>query len=208
MLVDFERTADLGAVVGDGRDDGGVQPDGHQPRAGHAEAFQLGGDGGGFGVGGRFAVYRQIAAQQQIHGPAHGGVVGGAFQRTELAVKQDAVLLAEAVQPRHAEGVVAHDVDGVGVLVEQDLPAFIECLHAEGDCGHIADFYVWLRGLDPGGFSARLRVEHDGAAAQRGKGAGQADLLPVIQALLARRPAVKLRNDDGFHVRGNTSLWE
>ena len=34
VLVDFERTADLGAVVGDGRDDGGVQPDGHQPRAG------------------------------------------------------------------------------------------------------------------------------------------------------------------------------
>ena len=116
--------------------------------------------------------------------------------------------MAEAVQPRHAERVVAHDVDGVGVLVEQDLPAFIECLHAEGDGGHIADFYVWLRGLDPGGFSARLRVEHDGAAAQRGKGAGQADLLPVIQALLARRPAVKLRNDDGFHVRGNTSLWK
>ena len=84
----------------------------------------------GFGVGGRFAVYRQIAAQQQIHDPAHGGVVGGAFQRTELAVKQDAMFAAEAVERRHAGGVIAHDVDRIDLLVQQHLPAGKERLRA------------------------------------------------------------------------------
>ena len=48
-------------------------------------------------------------------------------------------------------------------------------------------------------FGAGLRVEHHGAAAQRGKGAGQTDLLPVVQPALAGRCAVKLRYDDRFH---------
>ncbi len=77
-------------------------PTGISPAQGTPRLSSSAATAGGFGVGGRFAVYRQIAAQQQIHDPAHGGVVGGAFQRPQLAVKQDAVLLAEAVQPRHA----------------------------------------------------------------------------------------------------------
>ena len=42
-----------------------------------------------------------------------------------------------------------------------------------------------LRAFHRGGRSARRRVQHHGAAAQGRKGAGQADFLPVIQALLA-----------------------
>ena len=74
---------------------------------------------------------------------------------------------------------------GVRLLIKQDLPAFIERLHAEGGGGHVADFDIRLRRFDAGGLGARLRVEDNGAAAQRGKGAGKADFLPVIQALLA-----------------------
>ena len=99
-------------------------PTGISPAQGHAEAFQLGRYGGGLGVGRCFAVNRKVAAKQQIHDAAHNGIVGGAFQCAELAVKQDAVLLAEPVQPRHAEGIVPHDMHGVRLLIKQDLPAF------------------------------------------------------------------------------------
>ena len=126
-------------------------------------------------------------------------MAGGAFQRTELAVKQDAVLLAEAVEPRHAQRVVPHDVDGIGVLIQQNLPAFVERLRTDGGGRHMADFYIGLRRFGLHGFGAGLRVEHHGAAAQRGKGAGQTDLLPVVQPALAGRRAVKLRYDDCFH---------
>ena len=47
---------------------------------------------------------------------------------------------------------------------------------------------------------ARRRVQHDGARAQRGERPRQAHFLPVIHPLLAGRPAVKLRDDDGFHA--------
>ena len=46
---------------------------------------------------------------------------------------------------------------------------------------------------------------YHGAAAKRGKRAGKADLLPVIQALLARGAAIKLRYSDCFHSLAGSS---
>ena len=128
--VQFQGAAQVGPGAGHVGDDGSVQPHGHQPGAGHAQALQLGGDGGRFGEGRCFFVNGQVAAQQQVHHSADGGVAGGAFQRAQLAVKQDAVFAAEAVERRHAGGVIAHDVDRIDLLVQQHLPAGKERLRA------------------------------------------------------------------------------
>ena len=128
--VQFQGAAQVGPGAGHVGDDGSVQPHGHQPGAGHAQALQLGGDGGRFGEGRCFFVNGQVAAQQQVHHSADGSVAGGAFQRTQLAVKQDAVFAAEAVERRHAGGVIAHDVDRIDLLVQQHLPAGKERLRA------------------------------------------------------------------------------
>ena len=61
--------------------------------------------------------------------------------------------MAEPVQPRHAEGIVPHDMHGVRLLIKQDLPAFIKRLHAEGGGGHIADLDIRLRRFDAGGLA-------------------------------------------------------
>ena len=200
LRVQPQRTAQLRAFGGDVGDDGGVQPHGHQPGAAHAQGLQLGRGGRRFGVGGRFLVDRQVAPQQKVHDGAHRRVRRCAFKRADLAVKQDAVPPAEAVQPRHAGGVVAHDVHGVGVLGQQHLPAFVKRLRPQRPRRQLIDAHVGLRLLDPGGGGARRRVQHDGARAQRGERPRQAHFLPVIHPLLAGRPAVKLRDDDGFHA--------
>ena len=128
--VQFQGAAQVGPGAGHVGDDGSVQPHGHQPGAGHAQALQLGGNGGRFGEGRCFFVNSQVAAQQQVHHSADDGAAGGAFQRAQLAVKQDAVFAAEAVERRHAGGVIAHDVDRIDLLVQQHLPAGKERLRA------------------------------------------------------------------------------
>ena len=149
---------------------------------------------------GVFFVDGQVAAQQQVHDEPHRLVGGGAFQRPQLAVKEDAVPLAEMVKGRAPRGnCPTHHVDGVHMLVQQNLPAFIERLGAQGAHRQVVDLHVGFRFLHGGGGGVGVGVEHDAPGAQGGKGPGEAHFLPVVQALAARRPAVELRDGNGFH---------
>ena len=109
------------------------------------------------------------------------------------------MLLAETVEPRHAQGVVSHDVDGVHPLVQQGLPALVKGVDGQGPGGQIEHPDIRLQVLGLGGGEGGVGVNGKGAAAQGRKGPGQAHLLPVVGALSAGRAAVELRDGNGQH---------
>ena len=109
------------------------------------------------------------------------------------------MFLAEAVQPRHAQGVVPHDVDSVHPLVQQGLPAFVKGVDGQGAGRQIEHPDIRLQVLGLGGGEGGVGVNGKGAAAQGRKGPGQAHLLPVVGALSAGRTTVQLRDGNGQH---------
>ena len=139
-------------------DDGGIQPNGHYPGAWHMQLFQLGGHGGGFGIGGGFAVDSQVAAAQKVHHSPHNRVFGRTFDGPQLAVEKDIVIPAKAVQPRHAEGVIPHHMHGVHMLVQQRLPGAVKGTDPGFAGRHIIDAHIGLQVLAGHSFGGGVRV--------------------------------------------------
>ena len=190
-------------------DDVGIQPNGHYPGAWHMQLFQLGGHGGGFGIGGGFAVDSQVAAAQKVHHSPHNRVFGRTFDGPQLAVEKDIVIPAKAVQPRHAEGVIPHHMHGVHMLVQQRLPGAVKGTDPGFAGRHIIDAHIGLQVLAGHSFGGgvRVRVQYNSPAAQGGKRPCKANLLPVIGSFFAGCPAVQLRDGNGSHKLCYSNLF-
>ena len=173
------------------------------------QLFQLGGHGGGFGIGGGFAVDSQVAAAQKVHHSPHNRVFGRTFDGPQLAVEKDIVIPAKAVQPRHAEGIIPHHMHGVHMLVQQRLPGAVKGTDPGFSGRHIIDAHIGLQVLAGHSFGGgvRVRVQYNSPAAQGGKRPCKANLLPVIGSFFAGCPAVQLRDGNGSHKLCYSNLF-
>ena len=88
---------------------------------------------------------------------------------------------------------------GVDLFIQQRLPALVKSVDPPGSGRQVQHLDTGGRAFGLGRGGPGRRVQHHGAAAQRGKGAGQADLLPVVSPALAGSAAVQLRDGDGEH---------